>query len=96
MLLYFSGLNTAEIAQRLGIKRAAAKKRLQRARDALSVLVFAELGAALEYPKPPEGRAKGILGSVLAVSVSWGLAAAEAATGATSATVAASAGGIAM
>ena len=71
LLHYFADKTTREMAELLGITRHAAKKRLERAREALSKRMLAELKPAVEPPSPPKSRAEHIMGIVTAAPVSW-------------------------
>lgn len=64
VLYYFAGLNTGEIAAKLGISRAAAKKRLQRAREEMGSNLVATLAPALEPKEPFEKQSRRVLGAL--------------------------------
>ena len=71
VLYYFAGRNSREIAGMLDITTSAAKKRLERARQALSRGLLKDIGDALESPRSREERKKDVLGAVLASASSW-------------------------
>ncbi|MCC6487309.1 MAG: sigma-70 family RNA polymerase sigma factor [Candidatus Hydrogenedentes bacterium] len=71
LLHYFRGLSTAEIAQRLDIRRDAVKKRLQRARETLGTVLLQELGDSFQAEAPSRKDKSSIMGMVLAVPVAW-------------------------
>lgn len=72
LLHYFAGKSTHEIAAMLEISRAAAKKRLQRAREALSQDLLATLEDAFEPPRSLTDQSKVIIAAVSAAGLaSW-------------------------
>ncbi|MCC6695376.1 MAG: sigma-70 family RNA polymerase sigma factor [Candidatus Hydrogenedentes bacterium] len=71
LLHYFRGLSTAEIAQRLDIRRDAVKKRLQRARETLGTALLQELGDSFQAEAPSKKGKASIMGMVLAAPVAW-------------------------
>ena len=80
---YFAGVKTREMAQLLEISHAAARKRLQRAREALGKLLLDEFGRDCASDKALEKRALSIIGAVAGASASWERASVEAGTAAT-------------
>ncbi|MCP4644824.1 MAG: sigma-70 family RNA polymerase sigma factor [bacterium] len=83
LLYYFGGRNTRETAEFLGISVAAARKRLQRAREALGTALVDRLGDALQVERPRATRTAGIMAAIATAPVAW--KAAHAATGGLSA-----------
>lgn len=81
VLHYFSDLTTAEIARHLDISREAAKKRLQRARAALSERFLDNLGKALQHDPPAKINKNQIMGAVLAAGATWEAGASNATAG---------------
>ncbi len=71
LMHYFTGLTTREIGDALGINRETAKKRLQRAREALSERVLAELGDAMNTERPTDRAKKQVMAIVAAAPLSW-------------------------
>lgn len=71
LMHYFTGLPTREIGEALGVSRESAKKRLQRAREALSERVFAELGDAINTERPTDRAKKQAMAVVAAAPFSW-------------------------
>ncbi len=97
LLHYFAGRTTREAAHILGITRHAAKKRLERARQALGQKVLAELEPALELAHPSDERAGTLVAMCLASPIAWksaagGSTAAVAGSAAAAATSAAATG----
>lgn len=67
LLHYFSGLKVREIAVLLEISKAAAGKRLERARAALGQRIMAELGAGLDKEGPSPKGEKRIMAAIVAL-----------------------------
>jgi RNA polymerase sigma-70 factor, ECF subfamily len=83
VLHYFSGSKAREVAALLGISRAAASKRIQRARAALGERLVTVLGDDLTREERPRERNKRLMGLVAGAPVLW-----EASGSAAAATVA--------
>jgi RNA polymerase sigma-70 factor, ECF subfamily len=81
LLHYFAGLTTQEVGATLEISKAAAQKRLQRARDTLGKTLVGKLDIEPAPPAAKEARVARIMGLVLAAPVSWKVATAAAAGG---------------
>ena len=73
-LYYFAGKSAPEIARLLAISKATVRKRLQRARNALSDRMLKELTAAGEAEGNERDRVARIMGVVLAAPVAWEVA----------------------
>ncbi|GMV93660.1 MAG: hypothetical protein AMXMBFR82_34380 [Candidatus Hydrogenedentota bacterium] len=71
MLHYFAGKKIREVAALLDISVDAAKKRLQRAREALSASLTTQLPELLETDKPREKQVSRIMGIVALATPSW-------------------------
>jgi len=71
LMHYFTGLTTREIGDALAISRETAKKRLQRAREALSERVISELGDALQRERPDKDEQKQVMAIVAAAPLAW-------------------------
>ncbi len=71
LLHYFAGQATGEIASTLGISRSAVKKRLQRAREALSNDLLGELGEAVHPPRSLDSQRTAILAAALSTGTAW-------------------------
>ena len=83
LLYYFNGLDTVQIAALSGISSNAAKKRLQRAREALSAALVADLGDSLEDIRPTRKQALAIFAALKLTTPVWvGMSAATLATSA--------------
>ncbi|MCC6694289.1 MAG: sigma-70 family RNA polymerase sigma factor [Candidatus Hydrogenedentes bacterium] len=72
LLKYFAGKTSSEIASILEISDAAARKRLQRAREKLGERLLALFQDDTAAPRNTDAQAKRILGVVLATGASWG------------------------
>lgn len=72
LLHYFAGESTAEIARSLEISREAAKKRLQRARQALSENLLGHLGETAKPARDFATQRRAIMGLVAVATVGWG------------------------
>jgi RNA polymerase sigma-70 factor, ECF subfamily len=83
LLHYFADKPLREIAGLLGISRAAAQKRLWRAREVLSKSVVGALGSSHEETRPEAERVKRVLGVITAASAPWQMAAGPATAAAT-------------
>jgi RNA polymerase sigma-70 factor, ECF subfamily len=71
MLHYFADMKTADIARQLEISPAAARKRLQRAREALGTHLLPALRPEEESQARLKARKSHILAAALAASVPW-------------------------
>jgi RNA polymerase sigma factor (sigma-70 family) len=71
MLHYFAGKKIREVAALLDITVDAAKKRLQRAREALSASLTTQLPELLEADEPREKQVSRIMGVVAMATPSW-------------------------
>ena len=74
MLQYFAGKNARQIADALGITHAAARKRLQRARETLSRDLLGEFQDALTPRRPLADQSKTIMQAILTAAATWNLA----------------------
>ena len=72
---YFAGKSAREIAALLEISRDAVKKRLERARDALSRELLDEFSDSLEPERTSRKRTLAIMGALEGVKLAWSPAA---------------------
>ncbi len=75
LLHYFAGQRTGEMASTLGISQSAVKKRLQRAREALSNDLLGEIGEAVHPTRSLDSQRKAIIAAALATGTAWRAAA---------------------
>jgi RNA polymerase sigma factor (sigma-70 family) len=80
VLHYFAGKPTGDIASLLGITEAAARKRLQRAREVLGERILAELGEVAELEPLLRKRAAHVASLAVVASVPWKAVAATSAS----------------
>ena len=71
LLHYFAGQTTGEIASTLEISRSAVKKRLQRAREALSNDLLGKIDEAIQPPRSLDSQRKAIIAAVLSTGTAW-------------------------
>ena len=71
MLHYFAGKSVREMAGVLDISRAAAKKRLERARHALGKDLMDHVGTELAPEGPKAEQVKKIMAAIIAAKVAW-------------------------
>ncbi len=71
LLHYYAGFSTREIADELDVEQEAVKKRLQRAREALSQDLTDDLKELLQPEESADARARRIAGVLASVSVPW-------------------------
>ncbi len=81
LLHYFAGHSLREVAQILDISRAAAQKRLVRAREVLSERLVRALGETPAEVPPREERVEKVMGAVAAAPVAWKVTAATGSAG---------------
>jgi RNA polymerase sigma-70 factor (ECF subfamily) len=81
LLHYFAGHSLREVAQILDISRAAAQKRLVRAREVLSERLVKALGETPAEERPREERVKKVMGAVASAPVTWKVTAATGSAG---------------
>ncbi len=71
LLFYFSGLNISEIAASLDISKNAVKKRLYRARKALSSNLINQMHDVFEDERPRKSDARAIAATVASATAPW-------------------------
>jgi RNA polymerase sigma factor (sigma-70 family) len=92
VLYYFAENSVKEMSRLLEISEEAAKKRLQRAREALTKSLLGQLEAAFEPIRPSKDQSATIMGIATAIPLPWG----EAGVAASGSTTAAWGGGASL